>query len=92
MLFSIKKQRGRIAVDHKKCARIAGALCIVSLILCIIAYFTKALWLSAVCIGLVILAELLQLLFYRCPECGRSLKRMRCRAKYCPHCGAYLGW
>ncbi len=45
-------------------------------------------WLSVLGMVLVLLSFMFEMIFHRCPECGKYLGKYFC--KHCPHCGAEL--
>ncbi len=69
---------------------------IVFLVLLVIFFVTSLLWIAVVGCGLFILGQLQAAIFFRCPQCRRSLffcwrGSMLQPPEYCPQCGCKLG-
>ncbi len=64
----------------------------ISYVLVILLFLIALIWRARLfywlALGLIVLLAVFSLIFWRCPECGRSLGRDRC--EYCRHCGRKL--
>ena len=83
-------------MDHKKSWKLFCCGFIAGVVLGVIGKFTKNLWLLIPALILMVAAILQQIIFYRCPNCGRNLPTrggaVGPAAQYCPYCGHDLGW
>lgn len=58
-------------------------LVVVGFVVILLGYFIPVLW--AVGAAIALSSILPNILFYRCPHCGRMLGKFR--GSFCPHCG-----
>lgn len=72
----------------RKVRKITLIIMLLSIILCFIGYISEKIFFLYICTFVIISTLIFNLLFYRCPICGKFLGRDA--VKFCPHCGSEI--